>query len=67
MKIKDIIWNQTVNHIYVECDCGKLFWWPTNITLIECKRCGKKEWWNDDGLGFNEVYGNSFKVAKMSI
>ena len=41
----DVRWTPVVNMLTVEC-CNSLFNWPTNISVVECPWCHRKELWH---------------------
>ena len=43
MKLKNVLWNYDVNHLVIECLCGKIFTYPINRWKVICPECKKSE------------------------
>jgi hypothetical protein len=65
MYLNDVFWTKKVNILEIECDCGELFQYPSNYSLVECPKCKYKEVWHEDALNFKEL--KKYKLMKMKI
>lgn len=43
MKLKNVLWNYDVNHLIIECLCGKIFTYPINRWKVRCPHCNRTE------------------------
>jgi len=55
MKLIDAIWAPFVNILGIRCDCGVEFAWPSNISVVHCSFCGRRELYHP----VNEVSSDS--------
>jgi len=55
MELINVHWTNVVNMLEIKCECGALFQYPSNYSLVECPNCKKKEVWHEDASNFPEL------------
>lgn len=46
MTLIDVRWTTYVNLLTVQCDCRVIFEWPSNVSVVGCPLCGRRELWH---------------------
>lgn len=46
MTLLDVEAAQPVNLLTIQCNCTLLFRWPSNISVVMCPLCGRRELWH---------------------
>jgi hypothetical protein len=56
MEINKVIWTKNINKLIIKCDCENIIKHPMNISLVECDKCDKKQWYAKEFEAFNDKF-----------